>query len=64
MNLADVNIIIQGGYFEGVTEQVIASAKKYFPESAIIFSTTDERVKNKKFDVDELIVSPKPEGFS
>ncbi len=63
-NATDITIIIQGGYFEGVTEQVMVSAKKYFPESAIIFSTTDERVKNKKFAVDELIVSPKPEVFS
>lgn len=64
MNHAEITIIIQGGYFEGITEKVIASARKYFPAATLIFSTTDQIAENKNFAVDELIISPEPEVFS
>lgn len=60
----DITFIIQGPVYPEITNQTIASVRKFFPDTKIIFSTCNPEYTNILENYDEMIISDDPGSFT
>lgn len=59
----EITVVIQGGYYRGTTEHVVASVRKNLPGARMIYSTCDPRVPETLSICDQILVSEDPGCF-